>query len=585
MTDVAASSSAVPEIPNQDPTDMLAKGRRDLLCGEIPAAVNCLQEACRLLAEKHGETSNECGDAYFYYGKALLDLARMENGVLGNALQGVPEEDEEEEEKEKEANTDENFGKPEEIDSEEKEKIATGVKEAMALLDVEKEQAEKKTDGTVEEKQKNDDTSKEVKDTEDVEMNSTDDNKEGIAEEKGKGITEEKKEDTTEENKEATAEEKKDGPAEEKKDGTTEGEKSAEEEKKEDALAAEEQSDKENEEPVKKEKKEEEKESGQVEKEKDTETITQEEKSADKETEEEMETDKADSNEGEEQVEEEGEDEEEGDVEDGAEENKDEEDPDDIPNLQLSWEMLELAKVIYEKQESKEMKLKAAQAHLALGEVALETEQYESAIEDFTKCLNIQKENLDPMDRLIAETQYQLGLAFSFNKQFDESLKHYKDAKQVLENRIAMLTKKVEEAEAQDKGKAIPTGDDPIVAARKELGDLKEIIPDIETKMEDVLEERRNLDMIKDMAKAATGFEKPAFDAPSNAEPAQSIAVKKATEISVRKKRKPDEEEAGGDAENKKPKVNGHAINGNAEEKIADSTTSENAAKPTETAV
>ena len=36
------------------------------------------------------------------------------------------------------------------------------------------------------------------------------------------------------------------------------------------------------------------------------------------------------------------------------------------------------------------MKLKAAEAHLKLGECGLETEQYEAAIEDFNSCLKIQ---------------------------------------------------------------------------------------------------------------------------------------------------------------------------------------------------
>ena len=39
-------------------------------------------------AKAYGETAKECAEAYFYYGQSLLDLARMETGVLGNALQG-----------------------------------------------------------------------------------------------------------------------------------------------------------------------------------------------------------------------------------------------------------------------------------------------------------------------------------------------------------------------------------------------------------------------------------------------------------------------------------------------------------------
>merc|ERR1719450_420249 len=39
---------------------------------------------------KHkGEMAAEWAEAYFYYGKALLELSRVESGVLGNALDGV----------------------------------------------------------------------------------------------------------------------------------------------------------------------------------------------------------------------------------------------------------------------------------------------------------------------------------------------------------------------------------------------------------------------------------------------------------------------------------------------------------------
>lgn len=40
------------------------------------------------LAELYGEQAPECGDAYYHYGRALLELARKEAGVLGGDLDG-----------------------------------------------------------------------------------------------------------------------------------------------------------------------------------------------------------------------------------------------------------------------------------------------------------------------------------------------------------------------------------------------------------------------------------------------------------------------------------------------------------------
>ncbi|KAM6962587.1 nuclear autoantigenic sperm protein [Aplochiton taeniatus] len=78
---------------------LIGTGKRHLVMGDVVSAVNVFQEACGLLAERYGDTADECGEAFFLCGKALLELARMENTVLGDALEGVPEESSEEGEK------------------------------------------------------------------------------------------------------------------------------------------------------------------------------------------------------------------------------------------------------------------------------------------------------------------------------------------------------------------------------------------------------------------------------------------------------------------------------------------------------
>merc|ERR1712202_48304 len=73
----------------------LATGKRHLLVSDVPAAVTSLALSCELLSTQFGETAKECAESYYYYGKALLELSRLESGVLGNALDGVPEEGDE----------------------------------------------------------------------------------------------------------------------------------------------------------------------------------------------------------------------------------------------------------------------------------------------------------------------------------------------------------------------------------------------------------------------------------------------------------------------------------------------------------
>merc|ERR1712025_1001596 len=125
--------------------DLLAIGKRDLLVNNIPEAVSNLAKACELLSKQFGETAKECAEVYYYYGKSLLELSRMESGVLGNALEGVPEE-------ESESNTSQ-FEDPSKLTDKEKtevtEKIADALEENIDELEKMKEKAEEeKKDST-----------------------------------------------------------------------------------------------------------------------------------------------------------------------------------------------------------------------------------------------------------------------------------------------------------------------------------------------------------------------------------------------------------------------------------------------------
>ncbi|XP_036034725.1 nuclear autoantigenic sperm protein isoform X2 [Onychomys torridus] len=340
---------------------LLGLGQKHLVMGDIPSAVNALQEAASLLGKKYGETANECGEAFFFYGKSLLELARMENGVLGNALEGVHVEEEE----------------------------------------------EKTEDESL------------------VENNDNVDETEGSEEE-------DKENDKAEETPNESVLENK-----------------------------------------------------------------------------------------------------------SLQENEEEE----IGNLELAWDMLDLAKIIFKRQETKEAQLYAAQAHLKLGEVSVESENYIQAVEEFQACLNLQEQYLEAHDRLLAETHYQLGLAYGYNSQYDEAVAQFGKSIEVIEKRMAVLNEQMKEAEGS------------FTEYEKEIEELKELLPEIREKIEDAKESQQSGNVAELALKATLVESSSSGFSPSGAGASVSmIASRKptdgasssncVTDIShlVRKKRKPDEE-------------------------------------------
>merc|ERR1712096_133716 len=148
-------------------------------------------------------------------------------------------------------------------------------------------------------------------------------------------------------------------------------------------------------------------------------------------------------------------------------------------NLQLAWEMLELAKVVYTKQvdsgegNKAEVEEKLCSAMLALGEVSLENENYSQAVEDIQLCLKKQ-ESLPKDSRIVAETHYHLGVALGFNSQFEEAVDSLSSAIKIINERIKYIKEGVKSP------KKSPTKDE-----KKEVTELEALIPEIEEKIAD----------------------------------------------------------------------------------------------------
>ncbi|XP_039329879.1 nuclear autoantigenic sperm protein isoform X2 [Saimiri boliviensis] len=703
IEDVPAPSTSADNVESLDVDSeakkLLGLGQKHLVMGDIPAAVNAFQEAASLLGKKYGETANECGEAFFFYGKSLLELARMENGVLGNALEGVHVEEEEGEKTEDESLVENNDNIDEEAREELREQVydAMGEKEeakktedkSLAKHEIDKEQESEMEKGgredmeiseSAEEPQEKVDLTldrltetseeargaapegpneaevpsgkpeQEIPDAEEEQSVSGTDVQEeyrekGGQEKQGEVIVsvEEKPKEGSEEQpmvtveKQGTAVEVEaesldptvkpvdvggDKPEEEVVTSENDAGKvvleqlvgqevpSAEELPEVTTEAAEasvvevgsEVSEKPGQEAtvVPKdgavngpsavgdqtsvepqtsiERLTETKDGSGLEKvraklvpsQEETKLSVEESEAAgngvdtkvaqgatEKSPEDKVQIAANEETQEREEQMKEGE-ETEGSEEDDKENDKAEEMPNDsvlenkspqeneeeeIGNLELAWDMLDLAKIIFKRQETKEAQLYAAQAHLKLGEVSVESENYVQAVEEFQSCLNLQEQYLEAHDRLLAETHYQLGLAYGYNSQYDEAVAQFSKSIEVIEKRMAVLNEQVKEAERSS------------AECKKEIEELKELLPEIREKIEDAKESQRSGN-VAELALKATLVESSTsgFTPSGGVSSVSMIASRKptdgasssncVTDIShlVRKKRKPEEE-------------------------------------------
>merc|ERR1711970_933035 len=237
-----------------------------------------------------------------------------------------------------------------------------------------------------------------------------------------------------------------------------------------------------------------------------------------------------------------------------AQEAEDEEDP---SNLQLAWEMLELAKMVFTAQIEGAQKanlsdgLKATlekrlcETYLTLGEVSLENENYVQAVEDITLCLERQQASLPSDSRSIAETHYQLGIALGFHMKYEEAVVSLEAAIIVLETRIKNLKEKTESPDVAKQSDAFYTRE-------KEIAEIESLIPEIKEKITDTNEMKE--ESIKKVAemKEQIGF----GSSSSNGAGSSSSGAKPISTISIKRK-KEDESSTSDGAKKVKTSENG----------------------------
>lgn len=115
------------------------------------------------------------------------------------------------------------------------------------------------------------------------------------------------------------------------------------------------------------------------------------------------------------------------------------------------------------------------------------TEQYSQATLDYGECLRLLEETVEPSNRRLASTHYNIGVACGYNNAFDDAISHYRSAIKIIEQKIAELQGMVDKTRDKSDEVKEPESDDPVELAKKELDELQSLIPDIQVKVNDQL--------------------------------------------------------------------------------------------------
>lgn len=400
---VAGEIKAISEEDFEKAQKTFQLGKKNLFLNKIDESVNNIGDACNIYTAKFGEFDPQCAEVYYFYGRALLELARVESTVLGNALNGVPEESG--------PIDDSRYGNPDDVAAEEKEEISEKVIDAMCSTTEEKQAETTTTENGESASATTTKPDEAPAATETPATTETPANTETPVAEAT--TTETKTDDTVEKKEESNGE-----------NGTEEGE--------------------------------------------------------DEEGDEECEEGDEDLSKNDEQA-------------------KDEAEADEISNLQRAWEMLELAKLVYTKNFDSDKIFKnkrIAECLLKLGEISIEQEIYDQAINDITESIRLQEEQKEERDeRMLAESFYQLGLAQQFNNLFTEANESYQKSINILQLRIEKLKAKLTQLEQENPEQ----NESERNSIKDEINEMNDLLPEMTSKLEELTEQsQQSMKLIKE---------------------------------------------------------------------------------------
>lgn len=138
----------------------------------------------------------------------------------------------------------------------------------------------------------------------------------------------------------------------------------------------------------------------------------------------------------------------------GADENKIDENQEDddadsdspAANLQLAWEVLELAAKIFIRQGDPALS-NLAEVYFELAEISFENSHFDTAVADYKKSEEIRMTLPDDDLRMLSLIQYKIGLSYYMNQSFDESIAAFKKACDILDCRMETVKSKDDKSE------------------------------------------------------------------------------------------------------------------------------------------